>query len=186
MKLLQRAAAILKRLPEGACRAAEVGVWLGMLSEQLLRRHPSLHLLMVDRWAAVPEGHPYRDSGSAVALRTDAEFDDAYGEALSRTDFAAGRRDVRRGESVDVAAAMPDAWFDLVFLDDDHSRPGVLAGLGAWVRTVKRNGWIGGHDYGHPEQGDVRNAVLDYRREHGITSRLILDAHRTWFWRVRE
>ena len=185
MKLLQRTQAILKRLPIGPCRAAEVGVWIGALSEQLLRRHPTLNLLMVDRWAAVPEGHRYRASGSAVALRTDEEFDAAYGEALSRTAFAAGRADVRRGESVDVAATVPDGSLDVVFLDDDHSYGGLWEGLDAWLGKVKRLGWIGGHDYGHPEQGDVQRAVTEYRQEHEITSRMIFDAHRTWFWRVR-
>jgi len=185
MKLLQRTHAILKRLPPGPCRMAEVGVWIGALSEQILRRHDGVSLLMVDRWASVPEGHRYRESGSAVALRTDTEFDAAYGEALSRTEFAGVRRTVLRGESVEIARGITDASCDLVFLDDDHSYGGVWEGLDAWLPKVKHLGWIAGHDWGHPDQGDVERAVTEYRAEHGITSRIELGGHRTWFWRVR-
>lgn len=185
MKLLQRVQAVMCRLPYEGGRMAEVGVWLGMMSEQLLRRRPDLTLIMVDRWREVPPGHRYRESASLIAQHNDVQMEMAFQEALSRTAFADGRRIVMRGESIEMAEQVEDGSLDLGFLDDDHSRDGVLEGLEAWLRKIRVGGWIGGHDWKHPRHTEVEPAVLDFRMSHGIRNPLVMGADHTWFWRVR-
>lgn len=175
----------MARLPYQGGRMAEVGVWLGMMSEQLLRRRPALTLYMVDRWASVPEGHRYRESASVIAQYDDPHMQMAYEEAMSRTAFAGDRRIVLRGESAEMAEEVPDGSLHVAFLDDDHSYDGVQEGLDAWLRKVLLGGWIGGHDYGHVRHTEVTPAVTDYRAEHGIRNPLVLSADHTWWWRVR-
>ena len=185
MSVIDRALTLLRYLPLAKCRMAEVGVWAGELSEQLLRRHEALTLYMVDWWRAAPEGHPYRNSGSAIALRSQADHEAAMAEAEARTRFAGNRRGILHGASMEMASTVPVASLDLAFIDDDHSYSGVMVSLGAWLPNIKRGGYIAGHDYGHPEQGKVKEAVQDFRSINDIRSRLILEPDRIWFWRVR-
>ena len=77
----------------------------------------------------------------------------------------------------------PDKFFDFIFLDGDHSYKGMVQDLVHWVRKVKNGGWICGHDYGHPQQGDVKGAVADYFSEEMLKN-LELDGNRTWFLKL--
>ena len=182
---IRRAMAIISRLPDGPCQVAEVGVWTGQMSEQLLRRHEALTLWMVDCWTEVPFGHAYRNSGSTIAQSTQAQMDAALEEAEARTRFAEDRHHILRMPSICAAAQMEPGSLGLVFIDAAHDYESVTADLEAWLPTVKRGGWIGGHDHAHPTQGAVREAVANFRTAYRIVPRLELDSNTTWFWRVR-
>jgi hypothetical protein len=52
-----------------------------------------------------------------------------------------------RGQSADAATLFPDGYFDMVYLDADHSYESVKADLKAWLPRVRPGGWIAGHDY---------------------------------------
>lgn len=182
---MRRAMAAISRLPAGSCTMAEVGVWTGNMSEQLLRRHEGLTLWMVDIWAEIPEGHAYRLSGSQLAQSTQEQMEAAMEEAEARTRFARDRRRICHMPSICAAAQMEPRSLDLVFIDAAHDYDSVTTDLEAWLPSVRRGGWIGGHDYGHPIQGEVREAVADFRRAFRIAPRLELDNNTTWFWRVR-
>ena len=184
-QLTQRCDEIIRRLPMGACVAAEVGVWCGELSELLLRRHGGLTLLMVDAWLSAPPDSSYGRSGAAIAKMTQEQMDAALEEARTRTTFAGPRALIMHGDSAEMAARVADGPLDHAFIDADHSYEGVTADIEAWLPRVRRGGWIGGHDYAHPNQGDVEAAVTNYRAAHAVTSRLHRGMARTWFWRVR-
>ena len=90
------------------------------------------------------------------------------------------------GESIEMAALVGDYALDMAFLDADHSLEGVSGDLLAWWPKVKLAGWIGGHDYAHPGQGDVKDAVkawMEKLAEFGYPARLELGQDRTWFIR---
>lgn len=184
MKGHNRWDAILRRLPENMpLVGVEVGVWAGRLSEQLLRARPLLKLYMVDRWQAPREGDSYLTSGSDIAIRPQPAYDAALREARNRVCWFGRRAVISQADSEHAArahAAM-DNRFDFIFLDADHSYEGVMRDLTAWRLLVKPGGWIGGHDYDHPKQGEVKRAVHDF---FGPGAQIEVDVGRTWFRRV--
>lgn len=140
---------------------AEIGVYEGRFSEYMLRRLPQLTLYMVDPWTAVPPDSRYAQSGDAVALLSQAEFDEAKRTTERRTAFAADRRRIINTTSVEAAARL-DAMLDFVFIDADHSYEGVRDDLHLWAAKVRPGGVVSGHDMdAHPDWG-VRRAVEEY------------------------
>jgi hypothetical protein len=160
---------------------AEIGIWKGRLSEKLLKCRSELILYMVDRWSPPNPDDSYASSGSEISQKSQKDFDQARAEALQLTAFASYRRIVLQTESK-IAASMITEELDFVFIDGDHSYAGVMADLQAWWPKVKRGGWIGGHDYDHPDQGMVKQAVRDFFLPTEALE-LEIDDDRTWFVR---
>ncbi len=181
-----RAGEIIKRLPDGACMAAEVGVWDGRLSEALLRARPDLVLLMVDRWHAVDPDHRYaRDGSRTLGRKNEDEYQAAMARARERVAFAGTRAHIYYGESVQQAQWVLDGTLDLCFLDDDHSFGGLTESLTAWWPKVKVGGWMGGHDWEHPHQGDVAGAVQAWQHKFERWIPIETGTDRTWFMKRR-
>ena len=105
-------------------RAAEVGVFRGVLSQHNLRVWTGDYYA-IDAWAFRPaEG------------RTD-NWDQATQEAnlahaRRNTRFAGSRVHLVRNRSVNAARTFPDAFFDWIYIDALHTRRAVLADVHAW------------------------------------------------------
>jgi hypothetical protein len=169
---------IKKRMPENVpIKGAEIGVWKGQMSHKLLTIMPNLQLTMVDWWQAPPPGHSYFDGSIKIARMSDKELEDAYQETVRRNREFSDRTIIIRMESTKAAEGIKDSIFDFVFFDGDHSYDGQTRDLIAWFPKVKRGGWIGGHDFDHPQQGRVKDAVLDFFKGLDIE----IDENRTWF-----
>lgn len=113
-----------------------------------------------------------------MALRPQAAYDAALREARNRVAFFGGRGWFVIADSVTAARGFEGRLFDFVFIDADHSYEGVMRDLRVWLPLVKAGGWIGGHDYDHPHQGEVKRVVDEFFSEESIE----LDVGRTWFW----
>ena len=178
----RRAAEILSRLPDYPVTVAEVGVWDGQLSELLLRARDDLTLVMVDRWEAVQADHRYATEGSRTLGHKPAEeFAAAMACARDRTAFAGDRVKVLKGESVQQAGWVLDGTLTMCFLDADHSYDGVSEDLRAWWPKVMPGGYMAGHDWKHPAQGQVEQAVHDWQRETEVWSPIEEAQDRCWF-----
>jgi hypothetical protein len=183
----QRGSAVIKRLPQGA-RAAEVGVLLGMMSEYMLRQRKDIDLLMIDSWqTADKQPDAYRATGDVHANHTDARrVADHRQQAEKRARNFPGRAHIMAMSSSAAAEQVEDASLDLVFLDADHSYPGVCDDLAFWVPKVKPGGWIGGHDYQNREPAydfsGVDRAVEEWAAATGRT--IETDLNFTWFSRI--
>lgn len=127
---------------ESEIQGAEIGVWKGELSRDLLSHFPRLHLTMVDLWTA--EGS---DKSMHSKDSSQTSMENAFLAAHSNTEFASHRRIVERGDSVEVADCCRNLWFDFVFIDADHFYESVRADLLAWFPKVKSKGIVCGHDY---------------------------------------
>ncbi len=175
----QRAAEVLMRVPEGAV-GVEVGVFAGQMSAALLRGDPGLRLLMVDSWEA--DGAAYDgDSGDWHATLTAANQDEFMRQAKQRVKFAGERATIMRSRSDFAACTTPDAFYDFVFLDADHSYDGCAADIAAWAPKVRGGGWLCGHDYenvGYPKFG-VTRAVNEFVARSGL--QLELGGNFCWF-----
>ncbi len=74
----------------------ELGVYAGEFSEHILRHCPGVkRYYMLDPWK-------HLDNWNKPLNVNQAEFDKVYAEAMRRTDFAAERRVVLRGRTVEV------------------------------------------------------------------------------------
>lgn len=168
---------LLRRLPDEPVVGAEVGVWEGKMAEKLLER-PGLTLYMVDRWVPPEEGDSYLTSGAAYALEPKEVYERVYVKAREVAKRFPGRAYILRGDSARTAAQFEDGSLDFVFIDGDHSYQGVARDIAAWRSKVKPGGLLSGHDYDHPKQGAVKDAVTD------LIGDVETGANRTWFWRV--
>jgi hypothetical protein len=185
---LGRVGAILRRLPAGPVRGAEIGVYRGEMSAQLLAGRPDLYLLMVDSWASQAEQpEAYRATRDSHALLTATTQRTHFGRAVGATRFALQRREILHMRSEDAAALVEPGSLDFVFLDGDHSYEGTTADIAAWLPAVKPGGLLCGHDYcpgyGPDKQYDFRviDAVDAAVARHGWT--LDLDVDSCWFVR---
>lgn len=179
-----RTVEILKRLPSGPCNAVEVGVLKGVNARHLLQQNRNLELTLVDRWGVHPMGGSFRASGDYMSRWSQATWDKIYREVIPRhLNFAPERWKTLRADSIEAATKVPDASQDLVFIDGDHSYPGVKGDLTAWFPKVKDGGWIGGHDYGNRKNKKglwgVNQAVDELAKQLGQEVQRGLD--NTWF-----
>lgn len=174
----QRAHEILSRLGSGA-RGAEIGVFAGDTSRELLKGDPSLQLLMVDSWEG--DGQAYSgDSGDWHATLPQAAQDEFLSKARKRVAFANGRASIVRKRSQEALADVPDASLDFVFIDADHSYHGCRNDIEGWARKLKPGGWLGGHDYQNTdfEKFGVTRAVDEYVSRHALE----LETGRNFCW----
>lgn len=151
---------IIDRVPRNQPTiGAEVGVWRGKCSRHLLASLPLLTLHMIDRWAPPDEEDSYYTSGSEIARHGEHIFNEAFQEAWQETHKYGDRAVMYKEESAVAAMHFPVCYFDFVFIDSDHSYEGVKKAIAEWAGKVRYGGILGFHDYGHPEQGEVKRAV---------------------------
>lgn len=174
---------LLDRIPpDRPVIGAEVGVFEGRLSEQLLRARPLLSLHCIDRWRAPDKTDSYYASGSKVAGFPQERFDLALASTRYRlmAYITAGRCRILRAESDVAGRHCLREHFDFVFIDADHSYQGCMRDLTAWAPCVKPGGYLCGHDYGRPDQGEVKRAVDEFFAGGHVET----DDAWTWFYHV--
>ena len=166
----QRAKAILNRLKGmDSPKVAELGVFVGDLSKELLAQRPDLTLVMVDNWGDNPSADylATRDFHANAPKDKQVAWERACREAVA--EFG-NRVKIVRKATIDAADDFPDHHFDLVFIDADHSYSGCKADIYAWKDKVAYGGWLSGHDYKNdsgPWEFGVTKAVDEWSEEIG-------------------
>ena len=179
------AAPILKRLPDGPCTMAEVGVAAGLLSRELLERRQDLTLWMIDSWQVARPGsryydfcltnHDYNGCRSGIDVLSDMV------KTLAVKMDVGERARVMAASSLHAADVLKHHAFDLVFIDADHSEAGCREDIEAWWPLVKPGGWLAGHDFGKFRDDGVGRAVLGFSAMTG--AKIEHDDDSTWFIR---
>lgn len=159
---------------------AEIGVDNGKTSKRILKAHSGLFLFMVDWWQLPSKENSYASSGASIADKGEKYFKDTYENCHKIATQYKSRCKILQGESAEMASNIENGTLDLVFIDADHSYDGCKHDIIAWLPKVRQGGWIGGHDYAHPDQGEVRKAVDEMFSEEKIK----LGANRTWWVKV--
>ncbi len=142
---------------------AEVGVWRGEMSWQLLEHLPQLRCLyMIDAW------QPYK--GSNMDGKGIEEMQVAKQEAIAKTHKYGNRRLILQTDSASAANGL--ITLDFVFIDADHTYEGVKRDLHAWWPTVRSGGLFSGHDYKDTHSRNhkfgVKTAVDEFAAEKGL------------------
>ncbi|HZY82565.1 MAG TPA: class I SAM-dependent methyltransferase [Cyclobacteriaceae bacterium] len=131
LKTLVDRTALLRHMPTAAC-CAEIGVNRGEFSEEILQitRPSKLHL--IDMW-----GDPGRYND---VLKNEVEKKFA-------TQVASKTVEINVGRSTEVLTTFPDAYFDWVYLDTDHTYKTTSEELAILTKKMRPDGIIAGHDY---------------------------------------
>lgn len=163
---------LLARLPENAV-CAEIGVWKGNFSAQILEQTKPRELHLVDPWRFDPS-FPVRWYGGGSA-KSQTDMDAIHNSVVSR--FAA-RAEVRihRARSADAVHEFDDNLFDWIYVDGDHSYDAVLDDLRSWRRKLKPRGLLAGDDlWWKDESGDlsVRRALNEFATEIAVEPELL-------------
>jgi hypothetical protein len=163
---------LLDMLPKDSI-GAEIGVWKGDFSEEILRTVRPKELHLVDPWVFQPQ-YPDRWYGGLVAAEQ-AEMDSIYRGVCSR--FAANPAiRIHRRFSRELRDIFSDRSLDWVYVDGDHSKDAVKLDVHLALDVIKPGGMVTGDDYywrdsdgSHP----VKDAVDELARERGLHPRVV-------------
>lgn len=157
---------LLDRLPANKeIVGAEIGVWRGECSRELLKARPLLTLFLIDPWKEILPG-PRRDP-----LRfTQEKCDHALGLVTDICKEYQDRGIILRKTSVEAAKHFHDESLDFVFIDACHDYTNVKQDIIAWRPKVKKGGLITGHDYGSKRYPGLMIAVHEQFGKRHVTT----------------
>ena len=125
---------------------AEVGVWRGDLTSEILKHKP-LKLHLIDPWET--QGVIAR----CYSIKQE-KLDKIY-ESVSNEFGKLSNVEIYREFSINVS--FPSQYFDWVYIDADHSYDAVKKDLAFYYPLMKRGGYLCGDDYGlwsnRPKEG---------------------------------
>ncbi|HEX7977670.1 MAG TPA: class I SAM-dependent methyltransferase [Gemmatimonadaceae bacterium] len=129
-RLVATRARMIALLPRGGV-AAEIGVSRGKFTAAIMAANPPRKLHLVDVWASDRYNQTLRQGV----------------EQTYAAEIAAGSVEINLGYSIEVGRSFPDAYFDWIYLDTDHSYPTTRDELAVYESKMKPGGIIAGHDY---------------------------------------
>lgn len=132
---------MLSVIPTGA-RIAEIGVFEGDFSKELLDHVRPRQLVLIDLWSPGTIWSGDVD-GNAQRAVEGKQLEQGVRQRFS------GRQGVEilRGTSR-LLRNYPESYFDAIYIDAAHEYFAVLGDLAEAFRVVKPGGWLMGHDYG--------------------------------------
>lgn len=139
---------------------AEIGVFRCRLLKYL---HSTCSSLVDEYWAIdpwAPLGN--KEHGGYVKFST-KDWHNLYLSACKIMSSWPSLHVVRLS-SRDVSRLFDKPHFDLVYIDALHTYEACLYDINAWLPKVKKNGFIGGHDYA-PEKGVFRAVNESFSQE---------------------
>ena len=157
---------LLESLPKDGF-VAEIGVYRGGFSEDILRANQPKKLHLIDLWGLEDADLYSIAQGGAKWVETLNSLRDAYVEVQSKFahGIASGRIEVHRSHSCDAAKLFPDRYFDWIYIDAMHDHESVFSDLQAFKSKIKPGGFILGHDFHtflDPEVFGVVRAVREF------------------------
>ena len=122
-------------------KIAELGVYKGDFAQEILETCQPSELVLIDLWASQPIQSGDADGNNLQFLEGSYLFD----RVLERFE---GVKNVRIKKALtSIILTFPDDYFDMVYIDADHSFEAVLHDLENSFLKVKDGGLIMGHDY---------------------------------------
>jgi hypothetical protein len=143
---------LLKLMPKDSV-CAEIGVWKGSFSQQILDVVSPCRLFLIDPWLFQSNDSHQWHGGDKGHATGQTAMDTIYSEVVDR--FADVHSvSIVRSFSSDAVSMFDDEYFDWVYIDGNHSFEYVLGDLEAYLPKVKPSGYLTGDDYlWSPEEG---------------------------------
>lgn len=150
---------MLATLPKGA-RCAEIGVWNGDFSAQILEVTEPEELVLIDPWDLITDTSA---KDQTHRRHQDRAFMAQMREAVAKRYAGLPNVTIRKGFSQDVLASYPDNYFDWVYIDGNHLYEFVKRDVDMSFRKVRTGGVIAGDDFTWEKDGraHVRDGVMD-------------------------
>jgi hypothetical protein len=162
---------IMKRIgKDKKLLGAEIGVYKGEFSAQLLENIPGLKLVLIDRWEPYSTEESAGDpSGKMCKILDEKYWKSIYQTACKNTEKYKDRVFIIMNPSIFAAKMFNDEHFDFVFIDGDHSAKGVIADIKAWLPKVKKGGFLCGHDIKKQsvQQGIKQSLKTEIEKDYG-------------------
>jgi len=166
---------LLRRMPKGSV-CAEIGVFRGQFSQQIVGKTRPRKLHLIDPWK-YQAGSDYSASWYGGEGRDQGFMDAVYDEVRQhfQAQILANEVQFHRKPSVEAASDFPADYFDWIYVDGDHHYEAVLQDLRAFYPKVKLGGYVAGDDYGTGGwwEGGVKRAVDELVAEQVYESALI-------------
>ena len=135
---------------------AELGVMRGRTTKYMLINHKNL----IEYWAIDLWDGDKGPRKKQFARKFGAHWHESlYLRCCKLKLRFPGRLNVVKASSLEASRLFKPKYFDLVFIDADHSYEAVLADIKAWEPLVKKGGFLTGHDYGSRRHVGVTKAV---------------------------
>jgi uncharacterized protein YndB with AHSA1/START domain len=157
----------IARLPRHSV-GAEIGVWKGEFSAELLAVVEPELLVLIDPWEKNTDHTNYESTVNTTQERLDG----IYEAVVERFRLAEGV-EVIRARSLDVAARNTIE-FDWVYDDSQHNEASVAANARAWWPHVKPGGYYCGHDF---NLDGVRRAIERFAEAEGVAVEVVGDVN---------
>lgn len=141
---------------------AEIGVAYGYHAENILSSLPKATFYGIDPYlAGYDPNDPLIQEMRTLLNEPEAQraMDRVYAVANKKLSAFGSRAKLLRQSSVEAATAFTDDFFDLVFIDGDHTYKAVQADLEAWWPKIRSPGILCGDDY---SWASVRKAVDEF------------------------
>lgn len=119
---------------EGFKKIVEVGVYKGVSTRQILAACSDV----IDEYWAVDPFMSYE--------QMNADWDQLYRDICSHM-ITYPKLKALRLKSAEAAELFPEQYFDLVFIDADHSYESIKQDIHLWKPLVRKGGILSGHDY---------------------------------------
>jgi hypothetical protein len=131
----------------------EIGVFKGEFSQKLLLETQPKELHLIDLFEGVmPSGD--KDGNNVIYADLEIEYKKLC-DKYENNDIVK----IHKGQSLINLNNFSDNYFDMIYIDGDHSYEGVLKDLEISFHKVKSNGYICGHDYSSHKFPQVVEAV---------------------------
>jgi hypothetical protein len=125
----------------GVRRVAEIGVYRGDFAREVLSGCDGLTAYyMIDPWRQLSDWNK-------PANHEDAVLESYFRETKEKTEFAAEKRVILRGTTVEVADQIKDGELDFAYIDGDHTLKGIAIDLIRIYPKVRAGGFVGGDDF---------------------------------------
>jgi len=132
----------------------EVGVREGHNFEEMIRHNPKV-ALAVDLWK--DDGVVARNDIACTQAQLDKQYKDFMDKFLGKLSVQ-----VYRGYSYEAVKLFLNDYFDLVYIDADHTFEGCYKDIVGWYPKVKKGGFLLGDDYRrHKTRTGVRFGVIE-------------------------
>lgn len=141
---------VLDLFPENSV-GAELGVFRGEFTGQILERVKPKMLYLIDLWEYDSEIHPANFDETPDMKKSYEQVKKKFGKRYNVS--------IRKGDSREELKLLPDSSLDWAYVDADHRYEGVKGDLDAVIGKVKKNGIIAGDDYVEKEGWGVIRAV---------------------------
>jgi hypothetical protein len=162
MKIFQDRNQLIAHLPKNMI-IGEIGVFRGEFSEIILNTIEPKELHLIDIFTGIMcSGN--KDGQNIIWIDLDESFSN-----LQQTYKNKPNVKLHKGRSLDVLSKFENNYFDMLYIDADHSYNGTLNDLLLAREKVKNNGIISGHDYTELMFPGVVAAVKDFCAMYSLT-----------------